>query len=86
MVMQYRPIANYHYVHYLWQSVRGDSEHFSVWVISLKYFISERTVNRALIVHTTLSNSALKIIFIFAMYQNYPLALIQERAEEFFEK
>ena len=28
-------MANYHYVHNLWQSVRGDSEHFYVLVISL---------------------------------------------------
>ena len=34
IVMQYCPMANYHYVHNLWQSVRGDSEHFYVLVIS----------------------------------------------------
>ena len=33
-------MANYHYVHNLWQSVRGDSKHFYVLVISwkLKHF------------------------------------------------
>ena len=35
--MQYCPMANYHYVHNLWQSVRGDSEHFYVWVINSSY-------------------------------------------------
>ena len=48
------------------------------WLFPENGSILERTVNRALIVHTTLYNSALKkiFIFIFAMYQNYPLALI----------
>ena len=38
----------------LWQSVRGDSEHFYVLDTTENGSISERTVNRALIVHTTL--------------------------------
>ena len=36
-VMQYCPMANYHYVHNLWQSVQGDSEHFYVLVIYWKW-------------------------------------------------
>ena len=35
-LMHYCPMANYHYVHNLWQSVRGDSKHF-VLVISWKW-------------------------------------------------
>ena len=57
----------------------GDSEHFMFGLFPESGSISEGTVNRALIVHTTLYNSALTqkiLIFIFAMYQNYPLALI----------
>ena len=54
IVMQYCPVANYHHVHNLWQSVRGDSKHIYVLVISWNGSISELTVNRALIVHTTL--------------------------------
>ena len=34
IVMQYCPVAKYHYVHNLWQSVRGDTENFYVLVIS----------------------------------------------------
>ena len=52
--MQYRPVANYHYVHNVWQSVWGDSKHFYVWLFPENGNISEQTVNRALIVHTTL--------------------------------
>ena len=38
IVMQYCPVANYHYVHNLWESVRGpDSEHFYVLVIFWKW-------------------------------------------------
>ena len=59
--MQYCPVANYHYVHNLWHSVRGDSEQFLCFSYFLKMeaFRSELHVNRALIVHTTLYNSAL---------------------------
>ena len=50
-VMQYCPMANYHYVHNLWQRVRGDSKHFYVFglIFPGNGSISERTVNRALI-------------------------------------
>ena len=37
IVMQYCPMANYHYVHNLWWSVRGDSEHFDFLDISWKW-------------------------------------------------
>ena len=37
MVMQHCAVANYHYVHNLWQSVRGDSEHLYVLIISWKW-------------------------------------------------
>ena len=72
-------MANYHYVHNLWQSVRGTPNNCMFWLFPENGSISERTVNRALIVHTTLQILHLKkyiLIFIFAMYQNYPLALI----------
>ena len=52
--MQYCPMANYHYVHNLWQSDRGDSEHFMFCLFPENGSILEQTVNRALIVHTTL--------------------------------
>ena len=56
----------------------GTPDILMFWIFPENGSISERTVNRALIVHTTLLNSALTkniLIFIFAMYQNYPLAL-----------
>ena len=59
IVMQFCPIANYHYVHNLWQSVRGNSEHFYVLVISWKWKHFGANWNRALIAHTNLWNSAL---------------------------
>ena len=37
IVLQYCTVANYHYVHNLWQSIRGDSKHFDVLVISRKW-------------------------------------------------
>ena len=37
ILMQYCPMANYHYVHNLWQSVRGDSKHSYVLLISWKW-------------------------------------------------
>ena len=37
IVMQYCPMANYHYVHNLWQIVRGDSENIYVLIISCKW-------------------------------------------------
>ena len=72
-------MANYHYVHNLWQSVRGHSKHFDAFDISwkwkhfwanclqginssynsIKFCISQKNI----------------LIFIFAMYQHYPLAL-----------
>ena len=52
--MQYCRVANYHYVHNLWQSVWGDSEQLMFWLFLENGGILERTVNRALIVHTTL--------------------------------
>ena len=83
----YCPVANYHHVHNLWQSVRGDSEHFTFWLFPENGSILERIVNRALTVHTTLYNFALTKkmwIFIFAMYQNSPLALTLSGAFTFF--
>ena len=57
----------------------GTQKMFMFWFwFSENGSILERTVNRALIVHTTLKNSALKkyiLIFISTIYQNYPLAL-----------
>ena len=57
----------------------GTPNIFMFWLFPENGSISEPTVNRALIVHTTLYNSALTIkkisISIFTMYQNYPLAL-----------
>ena len=48
-------MANYGYVHNLRRSVRGDSERIYVLVIVPDNgSISKQTVNRALIVHTTL--------------------------------
>ena len=50
----------YHYVHNLWQSVggggggEGTPTKFMFWLFSENGSISDRTVNRALIVHTTL--------------------------------
>ena len=37
IVMQYCPVTNYHNVHNLWQSVRGEFENFCVWVIFWKW-------------------------------------------------
>ena len=57
----------------------GTPNIFMFWLFSENGSISQRTINRALIVHTTLWNSALTkkiLIFIFTNYQNYPLALI----------
>ena len=57
----------------------GTPNIFMFWLFPENGSILERTVNRALIVNTTLYNSALtttKNHFHFAMYQNYPLALI----------
>ena len=55
IVMQYCPVTNYHYVHNLWQSVRGGGGGiFMVWLFSENGSISEQIVNRALIDHTTL--------------------------------
>ena len=42
-------MANYHYVHNIWQSVRGDSEHFDV----LHFLKMEAFLSKLLIVHTT---------------------------------
>ena len=56
----------------------GDSEHFYVLVISWKLKHFGANCYRTLIVHTALLNSMLTkiiLIFNFAMYQNYPLAL-----------
>ena len=41
--MQYCPMANYHYVHNLWQSVRGDSEHLQYlgYFLKMEAFRSE---------------------------------------------
>ena len=52
IVMAICPKANCHYVHNLWQSLRRDSEHFRFWLFPEYGSISERTVNRASIVHT----------------------------------
>ena len=49
----------------------GNPNIFMFWLFPENGSITERTVNRALIVHTTTK----KLIFIFTMYQNYPLAL-----------
>ena len=57
--MQYCPMAKYHYVHNLWQSVWGTPNIFMFVLFPENGSISERTVSRALIVHTTLQNSAL---------------------------
>ena len=61
---------------------RGTLNIFMFWLFpeNGKWKISERTVNRALIVHTTLYNPALTHTHTkkkkkIAMYQNYPLAL-----------
>ena len=36
-------VANYRYVHYLWKSVRGDSEHFDIWLfLEIKAICSEQ--------------------------------------------
>ena len=74
IVMQYCPVANYHYVHNLWQSVRGTPN-----IFFLNGSISQRTVNRAFNSSYSSINSVLtKNIYKFSfspMYQNYPLAL-----------
>ena len=72
-------MANCHYVHNLWQSVRGTPNIFMFWLFPENGSISERTVNRGI----NSSYNSIKfcinkktiLIFIFAMYQNYPLAL-----------
>ena len=48
--MQYCPMANYHYVHNLWQSVQGDSEHFFVvgYFLKMEAFWSELLTGHAL--------------------------------------
>ena len=58
----------------------GTPNIYMFWLFPENGSISEWTVNKALIVHTTLQNSALTkkkniYIYIFAKYQNYPLAL-----------
>ena len=74
-VMQYCPVANYHYVHNLWQSVRGDSEHFYVFVISWKWkhFGANcyQGINSSYNSIKFCINKKYILIFIFAMYQNY---------------
>ena len=49
IVMQYCPVANYHYVHNLWQSVQGTPNIYIFWLFPENWSISERTVNRAVI-------------------------------------
>ena len=58
----------------------GTPNMFMFWLFPENGSISERTVNRALIVHTTLQNSALtrkkyKFSFSPCTGQHYPLAL-----------
>ena len=58
----------------------GTPNIFMFWLFPENGSISERTFNRALIVHTTLYKilhlqKKKKKKIIFAMYQNYPLAL-----------
>ena len=74
-------MANYHYVHNLWQSVWGDSKHFYVLAIfwKWKHFGAncEQGINSS---HNSIKfciNKAKIKILIFAMYPNYPLALKQ---------
>ena len=48
IVMQYCPVANYHYAHNLWQSVRGDSiKKKFVCLFSENGSISEQIINGA---------------------------------------
>ena len=62
--MQYCTVANYHYVYitygiFVWAF--GETPIMLMfWLFPENGSISKRTVNRALIVHTTLSNSAFK--------------------------
>ena len=74
------PITKYPYVYYLWQSVRGDSEHFDIFVISwqFEHFWANNwqgIINNS---HKTIKlwfNEEKLFHLIFTTYQNYPLAL-----------
>ena len=76
--MQYCPVAKYHYVHNLWQSVRGDSKHFDVLDISWKWkhfwANCKQGINSSYNSIKFCINKKYILIFIFAMNQNYPLA------------
>ena len=66
-------------IHNLCQNVRGDSEHFYVWVIFWKWEALGANclqgINSSYNSIEFCINKKKILIFIFAMYQNYPLAL-----------
>ena len=70
--MQYCPMANYHMYITYGKVFEGDSKHFYVLVISWKWKHFGATVNRALIVHTTLKHSALTKIYINFHFYHVP--------------
>ena len=79
IVMQNCPVANYHYVHNLWQSVRRDSKHFYVLFIFWKWQHFRANYKQGInssynSIKFCINKAKIKIL-IFAMYQNYPLAL-----------
>ena len=72
--MQYCPVANYHHVIIPYGKVFGGDSKKMFWLFPENASISERIVNRALIVHATIFKFCIdkkKILsFHFRMYQN----------------
>ena len=78
--MQYCPVANYHYVHVTCGKVFGGTLNICFWLFPKNGSISERTLNRALnssynCIQFCIKKKKKKKKIIFAMCQNYPLAL-----------
>ena len=75
-------MAKYHYVHYLWKSVRGDPEHFDIFGYFLK--MNKFGANNQQGIHSSyrstksgINKRKLSHLF-FLIYQNYLVALIMQ--------